>query len=689
MAVLSIALRKAKSKLEPFKFSATSTIRLLRKLPSLALLCLTLVISLASNAQTISNTETDLALLKQLMPDADSFSAKQGQPPVFEAYRHNAESGADELMGYAFLTADLPPEEIGYSGPINVLVGMDLSGTLSSIKVIHYNESYMSIRGDFLSTEGFQRQFKNKNISEGFRVGRDVDGVSRASITSWAVSRGIRNAARRVTRAYIQDPSKLNSQGATALEQIARLSWQEMIDIGLVRKQTIIMDDASELELTYAFIGEEALGELMVGAGDYSRAEREASGRVSEGQMLLVGIGGNSSTPFRQERLALQQGEDISPLPRRRFVYVGSADAGRLKDQMRFAGAIVLTSDIDITRPFSIIYSTGSGLDDRENLHALEYTLPDVVLAQVQGLPFEDPDFIPAEFVDEFESPEGLARLLEAVPWVQVLALIGLLSLVMISFLRKSSRLRWLTLVLTLGYLGFWDGGFLSVSHIINAMKVGPSMFLNDLPILIIVVFTLITTLLWGRVFCSSLCPFGALQDILTRIMPKRTQVKVPQAIHDKALYIKYVILAFIIVMALVQSDLSVFQYFEPFGTLFYRSTSVLLWVILIALLLASAVVKRFYCRYACPLGASLGVLSLLAAPFRIKRVAQCDICKVCEHACPTGAIRSAEIDFKECVRCDVCEIKLIDEAGVCQHSVEKLKGKLNQWQPIEVVEVA
>jgi len=228
------------------------------------------------------------------------------------------------------------------------------------------------------------------------------------------------------------------------------------------------------------------------------------------------------------------------------------------------------------------------------------------------------------------------------------------------------------------------DGGFVSVSHITNGIKLGPSMFMSDLPTLLIILFTLITTLLWGRVFCSSLCPFGALQDFIARFVPRHFQMKVPQAIHDKAIYIKYVILGFLLVMAVSFSDLSVFQYFEPFGTVFYRSQSILLWTIAGAFLLGTVFINRFYCRYLCPLGAALGVLSFVS-PFKIKRVKQCQVCKVCEHACPTGAIRGPAIDFKECVRCDVCEIKLITKAGVCKHSVEEVKSRHKTWEPIAV----
>ena len=91
-----------------------------------------------------------------------------------------------------------------------------------------------------------------------------------------------------------------------------------------------------------------------------------------------------------------------------------------------------------------------------------------------------------------------------------------------------------------------------------------------------------------------------------------------------------------------------------------------MLWGIAVGILAASAVIPRFYCRYLCPLGAALGLASLLA-PFRIKRVDACDNCKTCEKSCPTGAIKGPAIDFKECVRCDACEVKLLTRAGVCR----------------------
>ncbi len=631
------------------------------------------------------NDQPSAAQLAAVLPQAERFSPKQGNPPVYIGYSSGEEDA--EVVGYAFETTDFDPQEIGYSAPIEVLVGIDLKGELTGIEILFYRESYKSIRGDFLNTERFPNQFDGKSVAEGFRVGRDIDGVSRATISSWAVSRGIRNSAREVARGYLGEAAIFANASVEeqALSLLAPLSWEALIDDGLVKLWSVKLEDGSQIDLTIAFMGNEKLGEMLVGAEDYSRAEREASNRVREGALLLIGIAGNASSPFRQENLALQQGDWTYQVERRRFVYVGSAEAGKSRDKMRFAGAIVLPPEVDIAQPFTLFYNTGKEVDSIDQLEQVDYQVPPIALALAQGRQVPA-DYLP-EMVDEYAGlpiETGLQALLGSAPWTETALLMLLLTVAMTAFVQKDARLRWVALLSTFVYLGFVNGTFLSVSHITNFMKQGPGLFLNDLPLLILVVFTLVTTVFWGRVFCSSLCPFGALQDIIERIVPRRWRRNLPQWLHDRALWLKYVILAGLITMAVAYAELSVFQYFEPFGTLFYQSQSLLLWAILSLFIVGSIFVPRFYCRYACPLGASLGVISI-AAFWKIKRVPQCEVCKVCEKACPTGAIRMQAIDFKECVRCDVCESKLINQVGVCKHSVESVRARHKTWQPITV----
>ncbi len=647
-----------------------------------AVFSMLLVLAAGAQAQD-SIADIDHEMMRLVLPAADSFAPARSSMPIYAGF-----SGPEaEVAGYVFFTPDLPPEEIGYSAPIDMLVGLDTDGVVTGLEIVHYTESYKSIRGDFINIEGFPQQFSGMRISEGFRVGRDVDGISRATITAWAVARGIRNAARRVALEHLPNTDYVRSTNADgrALQFLETRSWEDFKIDGLVRELDIDLPDGTTLHLEIAFMGHDGLGELLVGADDFSRAEREASARVRDGNLVLVGIDGDSSLPFRQERLAVEQNGEFTPLERRRFVYVGSADAGKIAGQVRFAGAMVLDGRIDISQPFNVYYDIGGQLAQFSRVESIEYQVPSLPLALAQGAE------LPPEF-SEFDADDialatdagRISYLLRTAPPMQTGALLLLLALVSISFASKNSTLRWATLAATLIYLGWIDGGFLSVSHLTNVVKQGPSMFLTDLPTLIIVAFTLVTTLFWGRVFCSSLCPFGALQDFISRFLPRHFQQQPPRAIHNAAIYIKYGVLAFLLLMALVWADLSLFQYFEPFGTIFYFSQSVWLWIILFAFLAGSVFISRFYCRYACPLGAALGVISLIS-PFRIKRVRQCIYCKVCEHSCPTGAIHGPKIDFKECVRCDDCESKLIHQAGVCQHPVEDVRSRIKHPNLIAV----
>ena len=429
-----------------------------------------------------------------------------------------------------------------------------------------------------------------------------------------------------------------------------------------------------ELELSFTYMGRPSLGEFWIGPEAYARAERDSSARLGGTEMILMAVGGTGYQQFRQDRMSMrQEGMPFRRVLPNRLVTAGNADAGMIDGHAHFAAAIVLDDSYDLTQPIEFSYLPLGSRDPYE----MTYQLSGLGLRLAEG--------------DPILSEREIARIMRAensailkflndppwgvTPWGKIIMLSIVFALVMAAFFTKKEPLRWAALGLTLVYLGFIDGGFLSVSHITGALKQGPGMFLNNLPVLMIVVFTLVTVLLWGRIFCSSLCPFGALQDIITRFTPKRLRIKVPQAIHDRALYIKYGILAFIIGAALIANNVAVFQYFEPFGTLFFLSGSAVLFAILAAFLLASIAIPRFYCRYACPLGAALGVASLVS-PFRIRRVPQCTVCTVCEHACPTGAIRREKIDFKECVRCDICDTKLINKAGSCRHDMSRIMAR-------------
>ena len=161
----------------------------------------TLVVG-ATIVMTAGGQSSDVlqARLKQLFPSATAFSPKGGEPPHFKAY---GGPGTQNIVGYAFYTTEVTPLERGYGGPIVMLVGIDLKGMLTGVIITDHHEPY----GDFsIDRPSFVAHFRNKDVRDPFRLGTDVDAVSRATITMSSAVRAIRNSARRVARELIAPP---------------------------------------------------------------------------------------------------------------------------------------------------------------------------------------------------------------------------------------------------------------------------------------------------------------------------------------------------------------------------------------------------------------------------------------------------------------------------------------------------
>jgi len=257
---------------------------------------------------------------------------------------------------------------------------------------------------------------------------------------------------------------------------------------------------------------------------------------------------------------------------------------------------------------------------------------------------------------------------------VDIGALVFVLSLGLVSFFRKSDRLKVASLVLSVGYLGFVKASLVSVVDIFGALRLNLPVFSYAVPYYLLIGFTVASTVLWGRFYCGRICAFGALTQLLDRIVPSRFRVELPPAIDRRAIYLKYVILAGAVVYVLGGGDTMVYRYIEPFW-MFTLSGSAIMWTLLSVLLLATIFVRNLYCRYLCSLGAGLGLLSNLTV-FRIKRWNECQTCKLCEKTCEWGAIEGPKILAAECVRCDDCERLYADETR-CPHWLILAKRKV------------
>jgi transcriptional regulator of nitric oxide reductase len=166
------------------------------------------VLAITGATAQVSHDPELFGQLKKLFPEAATFSAKTGSPAVYRAFGAGGES---ELLGLAYWTTELEPLERGFDGPIKMLVGLNTAGEITNILVTDHREPY----GYFsLDLPDWAKQFENKNIRDAFKVGADIDAITRATITVTSASRAIRNASRKVARAHLAPPSPASAATA-------------------------------------------------------------------------------------------------------------------------------------------------------------------------------------------------------------------------------------------------------------------------------------------------------------------------------------------------------------------------------------------------------------------------------------------------------------------------------------------
>ena len=378
-----------------------------------------------------------LELLERVIPEADRFTDRQGQPPTFQAYQSDPLTGRETLTGYAFLTSDLPPEQMGFNGPIEVLVGMDLRGALTGIVVTRYNESLRISRGDFLATDGFQEQFTGKSIVDAFQVRRDVDGITGATITVDAMSRGIRNAAREVALAYRLGSVSAASEAppldpvSVTLAELEGLSWTQMLFRGLVQQILVLDEERTATDLTLLYMRDEAVAEILIGPVMLGEVLERAGPLARERHLVLAGLDGPLAGALNLGRLSVVQARDTVGLAPPEVLLFGPPREGKLDGQVRIVRVLLVDRAVDMTRPFTFVLDLRPGL----GLFSADYPGERRVTVQAEGVDAAGADAevasAPEETVLSRPLPGTFARLA---------ALLALFLLVTAAFVAKRAR---------------------------------------------------------------------------------------------------------------------------------------------------------------------------------------------------------------------------------------------------------
>ena len=279
----------------------------------------------------------------------------------------------------------------------------------------------------------------------------------------------------------------------------------------------------------------------------------------------------------------------------------------------------------------------------------------------------QQPEADPWGFEEEEEEALSWTDQLQA-QQADLLLFTAFAALALVGFFRKSVPLKYATLVATIAYMGVYKSQLISIVNVYSLLTWNLPIFAYSMGWYLFATFTLAATILWGRLYCGRVCAFGALTQLMDRVFPRRWRFQVPLAVERKANYIKYGVLAGILTYFFATQDINAFRYVEPFW-MFTGQSTLPLWIALGVLLVASVFVSNLYCRFLCPVGAFLGIVSNLTV-FRIKRWAECKTCRICEKTCEWGAIVGPRIIKSECVRCDDCERLYLDQQKCPHHLI-------------------
>ena len=167
--------------------------------------------------------------------------------------------------------------------------------------------------------------------------------------------------------------------------------------------------------------------------------------------------------------------------------------------------------------------------------------------------------------------------------------------------------------------------------------------------------------------FCSWLCPIGTLSEYLARLGRSffKRNFYLPRWLDLGFRAVKYLLLAFFLSIVATMPVLAIREFLGgPYGVVddvrmlnFFRELEAPGVIIVIALIAGSLFVQNLWCRYLCPYGALLGLVSL-ASPLRIRREESlCIDCAKCAKACPSvlPVDKLVSIKSAECSSCLQC----------------------------------
>ncbi len=644
---------------------------------------------------------TDMCALlpcTEVFPGATHFSERKGQPPYVEAYD---KAGADKkLLGYVMLSTDIT-DTPAYSGkPVVTLIGMDTQGVFVGVKVLKHSEPILLLGIPESALLNFNAQYLGKSVADKIEVGQSrpdedvlgLDAISGATVTVIAQNQVMMASGSSIARQVgilaptVREPARFVTTGQ-------RLTWDELVKQGAVQRLRVMPEQVGLergpepfIELWFGDLNQPDIGKSVLGENSWNNLRLQL--KEGENAFFVVRTGGAESfkgSGFVRggiyDRVQVRQGADaftFRDLDAMNLYGIEAAGAPSFNESAIF---IIRSPSFSAAYPWKLSF-LGNRVDRATG--ARSFTS------------FDAPYWLPAATLEG-----GRPKVVEPdAPWVRIwksrLVEIVLFSVLLVAVAvvyayretltrRATHKNKWPVNIfkytawgLSIVFVGFGAMAQPSITQVLTwfhslLFKWTWSLFLSDPFIFLFWIFIIVTVFLFGRgLFCGWMCPFGSLSEAIYKVARKvgfkRFQRQVPQRWHDRLKWLKYILFFGLITVSMFSMGLAEkLSEVEPFKTTFLVGIFNRPWpygLFVAAILGLSIFIERPYCKYICPLGASLAMPSTFRW-FGLKRKQDCNSCKACAVGCGAQAIDAdGRIDHRECLHCLDCMILYTDTKG-------------------------
>lgn len=575
-------------------------------------------------------------------------------------------NGKEKLINYLFYTTDI--NDIGaYSGkPLEILVSLKANGIIiDNLKLIKHSEPILLTGIPIEKLIEAVCFYKGKNISKKINIGDDSSGeigipiIAGATVTSLILHETILDTAREVSKIVGKMSEDDLSQGGLTNE-FKKLTWQELNKIGAIKNYKLTKDsdnnnddnnDSLLIDIYFADLKHPSIGKNLLGNNEYDDIFKDLKENESAIIILNNGEWSFKGSGFVRggiyDRFRIEQGNTVFTFRDSNFKYVDDLKIIDIED-FREAGIFIINNQkYKAWKEWNLV------LLHNYKTYYSKYDMPKKFCTK------------PENKIIKIWSSKKLAISIFILLWILVIIIFIIRDTLSKNNFYLSITYNFILLldIYIIGIIFEGQPSVVNIFALIDNIK-NLEIFMLDPCIFLGWIMILSTIFIWGKaLFCGWICPFGALQELLFKIrsiiIRNDTSLEFSLKITNKLRYLRYIIFLSLLLVSFKSLHLAeILSEVEPFKTtwiLGIKNRPLLISIYTISLLIIGLITYRFFCRFICPLGAFLSLLSIFTI-FKIKRRGTCSVCQICRKSCNSRAIQnSGDIDSKECFGCFTC----------------------------------